>query len=176
MRLLTTLLGLSVVGLGAATLVASEPPTSSAVQPVTGQPAISLPFGLGQTMNDMLAKQPTPFSVADLQNLVYVDGHYYDVTVDDSVSTEVISSGQIRKIEYGHETAVTVVTTPSGTYSTDALFDPHVIYRGIHVRNADGDLRSMMAQIWRSGTGWVMIPVEAAGSILSLGQPATDES
>ncbi|MCB1516412.1 MAG: hypothetical protein KDJ19_02175 [Hyphomicrobiaceae bacterium] len=177
MRLFTSLLGITIAGLGAATLFAAEPSTNTIhTQSVLDRPAASLPFGLGSTMNELLAGQPQPFTVADLENLVYVDGHFYDITVDDSVSTEVISHSQIRKIGYGHEKQVTVATTPSGTYSTDALFNPHVLYPGIHVRNADGDIQAIMSHIWRSGTGWVLVPVHVAGSILNIGQPAETES
>ena len=55
----------------------------------------------------------------------------YDITFDDSISTEVQRTQVVRKIGHGRMSAVTVVTTPSGTYSTDGLLSPHVQYPGI---------------------------------------------
>jgi hypothetical protein len=37
----------------------------------------------------------------------------------------------VKKIAHGRTSSVTVVTTPSGTYSTDGLLSPHVQYPGI---------------------------------------------
>lgn len=57
----------------------------------------------------------------------------YDIVFDDSVSTEVQSTQLVKKIGYGHKTLVSIVTTPSGTYSSDALTSPNVRYPGIEV-------------------------------------------
>jgi hypothetical protein len=57
----------------------------------------------------------------------------YDVVFDDSVSTEVIRQQSVTKIGFGKVTNVTIVTTPSGTYSSDAITSPYVKYPGIEV-------------------------------------------
>ena len=57
----------------------------------------------------------------------------YDIVLGPGVSTEVQRSRTVRKIGYGYSSTVTVVTTPSGTYSTDGLLSPHVLYPGIEV-------------------------------------------
>jgi len=57
----------------------------------------------------------------------------YAITFDDTVSSDVQRSRAITKIGYGHKSTVTVVTTPSGTYSSDAIVSPHVRYPGIEV-------------------------------------------
>lgn len=55
----------------------------------------------------------------------------YQITFDDSVSTEVKRTQVVKKIGHGRTSTVTIVTTPSGTYSTDGLLSPHVQYPGI---------------------------------------------
>ena len=55
---------------------------------------------------------------------------------DESVSTEAQHADTIKKIGYGHKTLVSIVTTPSGTYSTDAIASPYVRYSGIDVAPA----------------------------------------
>jgi hypothetical protein len=57
----------------------------------------------------------------------------YDITFDDSVSTDVQRTQTVTKIGYGYASEVSVVTTPSGTYSSDAITSPHVLYPGIDV-------------------------------------------
>jgi hypothetical protein len=55
----------------------------------------------------------------------------YDITFDDSVSGEVLSTRHVKKIAGGRTLDVTITTTPSGTYSTDGLLSPHVKYPGV---------------------------------------------
>jgi hypothetical protein len=65
----------------------------------------------------------------------------YQITFDDSVSTDVRRTQSVRKIGHGHISTVTIVTTPSGTYSTDGLLSPNVLYPGIEKRSKSwGDL------------------------------------
>ena len=54
----------------------------------------------------------------------------YDITFDDSVSGDVVSSKVVKKIAGGRTSDVTITTTPSGTYSTDGLLSPHIQYPG----------------------------------------------
>src|SRR4051794_30504324 len=57
----------------------------------------------------------------------------FHITAGPGVSTDVERSKTITKISYGHRSYVEVVTTPSGTYSSDALTSPNVRYPGIDV-------------------------------------------
>jgi hypothetical protein len=57
----------------------------------------------------------------------------FDFTLDDSVSTKVERTQTVSKIEFGKRTIVSIVTTPSGTYSSDAIISPNVRYPGIDV-------------------------------------------
>src|SRR5690349_8404929 len=45
----------------------------------------------------------------------------YKITLDDTVSTQVLSRREITKIGHGHKSTVAIVRTPTGTYSSDAL-------------------------------------------------------
>ena len=58
----------------------------------------------------------------------------YDVDLnEDVVSTEVTHRDVVSKIGFGQRTIVSIITTPSGTYSSDALVSPYVRYPGIDV-------------------------------------------
>ncbi len=57
----------------------------------------------------------------------------YAIHFGPGVSTDVIASRSVTKIGFGHMTKVAVVTTSSGTYSSDGLLSPHVRYPGIEV-------------------------------------------
>jgi len=61
----------------------------------------------------------------------------FDIALDDSVSSEVSHRELISKIAGGHKSIVSVVTTPTGTYSSDALVSPNVQYPGIDVTPKD---------------------------------------
>jgi hypothetical protein len=67
----------------------------------------------------------------------------FDIVVGPGVATDVQHSETISKIEYGHRSYVTIVTTASGTYSSDALASANVKYPGIDVD-----------PVWGSQHGW----------------------
>jgi len=74
---------------------------------------------------------PAPFDMRRLKK--------FDITLDDSVSTEITHTQIIKKIGFGQKKIVSVITTPSGTYSSDALTSPNVKYPGITVDRAEPD-------------------------------------
>lgn len=110
-----------------------------------------------------------------MANLVRFNGRDYRVNFDDSVSGEPLSSARIKKIGYGRVTDVSIVTTTSGTYSTDALMSPHVRYPGVSVEKLpllNGTLRGLAAPsgpvgYWRTDFGWVRMPLDA-GSFVTM--------
>lgn len=55
----------------------------------------------------------------------------FDVILGPGVSTDVQHSSVVAKISYGHREYVSIITTPTGTYSSDALTSPNVRYPGI---------------------------------------------
>lgn len=83
-----------------------------------------------------IAEEPVNVAVATIDKLFPepVDPSMfrkYSITFDDSVSTDVQHTQMVRKIGHGRMSVVTIVTTPSGTYSTDGILSPHVRYPGI---------------------------------------------
>lgn len=53
------------------------------------------------------------------------------VSYEDWVSTEALSTHQIKKIEGGRVSYVTITNTSTGTYSSDGIDSPHVQYPGV---------------------------------------------
>jgi hypothetical protein len=98
-------------------------------------------------------------------DLVKVDGDYYAIGTEPGVSLEADDSSVIRKIAYGRTSFVTVATTESGVYSSEALTNPHVRYPGIYVDPLrlhffpSGKLLG-----WSRLTGWTSIPLLDAHS------------
>jgi len=64
----------------------------------------------------------------------------FDIIVDDSVSTKPLRTETVSEIGFGQRSMVAIVTTSSGTYSSDAIASPYVRYPGIDVvQKDDGD-------------------------------------
>lgn len=87
-----------------------------------------------------------------------------DWSVDATVSTEVLESVTVRKIAGGRTSFVTIATTPSGVYSSDALASDNVRYPGFHAQRsaATGVMTTL-------GTaGWTVLKPMSAGSFSYL--------
>jgi hypothetical protein len=69
----------------------------------------------------------------DPANLVRFEGRNYSVESEDWVSTEPLSTTVVKKVEAGQVSYVTITTTETGVYSSDAMFSNHVQYPGIEV-------------------------------------------
>lgn len=88
----------------------------------------------------------------DLSNLVFMKGKAYAVTYEDGVTTKADGTSVVRKIGYGKTSFVNITTTASGTYSSDGMTSPHVLYPGIHVEEVplvadrDADRRSFISR------------------------------
>lgn len=65
-------------------------------------------------------------------------------TVEDTVSTKLLSTQTVRKIEAGKTSFVTVATTATGVYSSDALTSPNIRYPGIHAEQQQGALLALL--------------------------------
>lgn len=81
-----------------------------------------------------------------LSTLVKFNDRSYDVSYDDTVSLEPVSTSVVRKIGYGSVTSVNIATTATGTYSSDGLVSNNVRYPGITVEERPRPYPS-----WRSG-------------------------
>jgi hypothetical protein len=75
----------------------------------------------------------------DPDNLVKFEGRDYVVDYDDWVATDPLSTVRVKKVEAGKVSYVTITTTATGTYSTDAMFSNHVQYPGISVERDSSD-------------------------------------
>lgn len=84
-------------------------------------------------------------------------------SVEDSVSTEVLSSSTIRKIEGGRTSFVQVARTATGVYSSDGLTSGHVRYPGIH---DEGKQAATLAML--SSGGWMFFSPVFAGSSVEV--------
>lgn len=119
---------------------------------------------------DIRAMADELFPSFDASKLVKFDDALFDVKLADSVSTEATSVTHISKIEFGRASTVDVVTTPSGTYSTDAIFSPHIRYPGISVHRLTGPATPVTSiAFWSDKSGWVTAPLVGAGSVMVLG-------
>ena len=78
----------------------------------------------------------------------------FDIVVGPGVSTDVQRSVTISKIEYGHRSFVTIVTTPSGTYSSDGLASAYVKYPGIDVDPVWADSHDWLRPIAQVPEAW----------------------
>jgi hypothetical protein len=90
----------------------------------------------------------------------------FDFDIEPSVVTDVVSTQTVRKIGFGKTEFVEVITTPSGTYSTDGLTSSHIRYPGIHKelkRTSPGHIA-----FWSGSTGWVAFKAIDAGSFVSI--------
>lgn len=76
-------------------------------------------------MNSITDLFPPPFDPSRLKK--------FAVTFDDSVSTKPKKTETVTKIAYGHKSIVSITTTASGTYSSDGIASPNVLYPGIEV-------------------------------------------
>lgn len=84
-------------------------------------------------------------------------------TVEDSVSTDVISSSTIRKIEGGRTSFVKVARTATGVYSSDGLTSGHIRYPGIHDEGRQAVTFALLM-----GGGWAFFTPVSAGSTIEL--------
>lgn len=105
-------------------------------------------------------------SGVDAASLVKFEERDYAVDYDDWVATEPLSTTRVKKIEAGKVSYVTITTTATGTYSTDAMFSNHVQYPGISVRPADTGRNFF--QYWSNGR-WSAFSTGTAGSFTYFG-------
>lgn len=96
-----------------------------------------------------------------------VDGSVFlkpeaDSVIEPWVQSDVLEEVTVRKIGYGHTEFVRIVTTATGTYSSDGLDSPHFRYPGIHPSLVVDDSEPFIA-LW-DGEKWVVIGADGADS------------
>ena len=132
------------------------------------------PVWLGQTVDNVTrVANMTPDEIQNLQpvtsdsfaGLLRIDESV--ATIAPSVSREVLDVRSIRKIGYGKETKVDIVSTPSGVYSSDGIASPHVLYPGIETGTSGGTgIGMLMALV---GGNWLTFTPIEAGSFTHFG-------
>lgn len=104
---------------------------------------LSVGFALAGTdrgQSVVLSALPQPVAQGfDTSRLVKFDGRQFEIAYDASVSTDVLTSTTVKKIEAGRVSYVSIGTTATGTYSSDALTSKHVKYPGISVQEVSAD-------------------------------------
>lgn len=84
---------------------------------------------------------PPPLSM-----LVKFQDRDYEIAYADWISLDPVHSATVRKIGYGRVSEVNIATTSTGTYSSDALMSPHVLYPGISVQPVPPEARHGRAE------------------------------
>ena len=126
--------------------------------------------GPGISFDAFAEEQPVGL---DMGNLVRFEGEAYSVTYEDSVATDPLERVQVRKIGYGQTSFVDITRTETGTYSSEALFSPHVRYPGIHVEEvADPARRYFGSMSFWTEAGWVEMPLGNADSVTIINRNA----
>lgn len=86
-------------------------------------------MGTGTARADgFIETDPPPLTM-----LVKFEDRQYEVAYSEEISLDPLSSTTVRKVGYGQVTNVNIATTSTGTYSSDGLTSPHVLYPGIEV-------------------------------------------
>ncbi len=134
--------------------------------------ATSLPaaWANDEPVRTMLSTQkqlfPAPFDASALVR--FSDEEYLVNAVGASLEPE--SSVFVRKIGYGNSAWVTISTTPSGVYSSDAIASRNVRYPGIEVERLGTSVGVSPAHLaqWTERYGWTPRPLVDAGSFVTV--------
>jgi hypothetical protein len=109
-------------------------------------------------------------SPIDFSNLIRIGDQDYDVRYSADFSDQVVSQHTVQKIGYGKKHDVTIITTESGTYSTDGLASRHVRYPDIDARRArSNSFDGLFGAIWFRGVGWMPTEFSPAHSVITFG-------
>lgn len=122
--------------------------------------------GPGQVLQAFADEMPAGF---DTDNLVKFDDRSYRVAYEPWVSTDPVSSTSVKKIEAGRVSQVSISTTQTGTYSTDALTSRHVSYPGIEVKEIDRR-GGFWFSSWSHGR-WTQFSTFRGNSYVSVSSP-----
>ena len=121
----------------------------------------------GPTLAAVLSKPPFTVGKALDSHLVKYDGDYFAVATQPGIALTSDNEVTVRKVGYGRTSFVTIATTPSGVYSSDALASPHVRYPGVYTARLQLAALPFTGSLmgWSKLSGWVKIPLESANSI-----------
>lgn len=110
-------------------------------------------------------KNMMPVTSGSFADLLHIDET--STVIAPTVSREIIGTQSIRKIGFGHETSVQIVTTPSGVYSSDGIASSHVLYPGIKGKPAANAGLGVLFAL--TGGKWHPLVFTRAGSFVHYG-------
>lgn len=127
---------------------------------ITGHELATPAFAQEQPANEPL----------DLSKLVKISMPHFDVSFDQSVDLTPLTTVTVNKIAYGRPTEVQVVTTSTGTYSTDSLKSPYVLYPGVSVteRDAYAAAGNATGPYWKMRVGPAVIYTPGTPSLIHI--------
>ncbi len=105
-----------------------------------------------------------------LSGLLRIGERRYKVEIDPSVSRKVLNQYRVRKFGFGRLENVQILTTASGTYSSDALKSEHIVYPGINVSEIRPFQvsKTFILMVWNAPDGWKALESSSAPSFLSM--------
>ncbi len=105
-----------------------------------------------------------------LSDLLRVGERTYNIEIDSSVSRRVLGQYRVRKISFGRLENVQIISTASGTYSSDALASPHIVYPGINISEVRPFQvsKTFRLLVWQAPDGWKELKSYSAPSFLSI--------
>lgn len=105
------------------------------------------------------------------KDLVRINDEDYELRYSEDFSDEVIATSTVRKIGYGKAQDVDIVTTPSGTYSSDGLASRNVRYPAVEATRArPWGHAGLTGATWVPGVGWVARSYAPARSVTTYGR------
>lgn len=121
--------------------------------PNTGSKAFAQSPLVTNVSSALASVMPNPDSPTSesLSNLLHIGERTYDVQFDPSLSQNALSNFSVRKVGFGNVSNVRIVTTTSGTYSTDGFASNHVQYTGVIVTETTPDLLEGFLKVLSNG-------------------------
>ncbi len=123
-------------------------------------------FAIPTSIN-VLAKVTSAQEKPKFEQLLKIENKEYKIEYDNSISMQPTGQISVRKIAYGKESTVNIITTSSGTYSSDSLTSRNVRYQGIFVQEIRKDPPKKNV-VWILDKAWVATPVASANSFISI--------
>lgn len=148
-------------------LFAERGGSAKAILNSSSQSNVTAPAGIFDIGARADEAAPLP-STIDFSKLLRI-GDDQSIALASTVSTDVKKVSTIRKIGYGRETIVRIVTSASGTYSTDGLASPYVRYPGVTVSRAVVGNTSGYATL-NGDSAWHKLTFPDAGSFVTIGE------
>lgn len=123
------------------------------------------------------AGEPGPDDLPiDFDSLLRIDGQNFNISVDRNIVGNVLGTTRVKKIGYGHSNYVNIVTTSSGSYSSDGTASPNVQYYGIEEGPLQQRIPVQMLMVIQNGFSLgslINLPTGAGGSFVYYGRTST---